>query len=152
MSIRKSKKPNISHILGIDYGKSKVGLAIGDSETRIAFQYGTLENNKNLLQKLAEIVEKENISKVIIGITNLETRFPSAVEIKPLRLNADGLLEKLGSFLKNKLKVDVEYQDEMFTTREAQRNLIEKGVKGIKKYDDQEAARIILQSWLDKHK
>jgi RNase H-fold protein (predicted Holliday junction resolvase) len=40
----------------------------------------------------------------------------------------------------------------MFTTREAQRNLIEKGVKGIKKYDDQEAARIILQNWLERQK
>jgi RNase H-fold protein (predicted Holliday junction resolvase) len=46
----------------------------------------------------------------------------------------------------------IEYQEEMFTTKQAQRNLIEKGVKGIKKFDDQEAARIILQGWLDKKK
>jgi len=167
MSISRSKKPNISHpspisnfapdeekstgksgrngemelgkYLGIDYGKSKVGLAIADSETRMAFQYGTLNNDKNLLQKLAEIVEKENIKKVIIGI--------------PSYINREQAIypgEKLGNFLKEKLNVEAEYQDEMFSTREAQRNLIEKGVKGIKKYDDQEAARIILQAWLDK--
>src|SRR4030042_6640695 len=125
--------------LGIDYGKSKVGLAMADSETRMAFQYGTLDNDKNLLQKLAEIIEKENISKVIIGIASY--------------INKESVIypgEKLGEFLKNKLKIEVEYQEEMFTTRQAQRNLIEKGVKGIKKYDDQEAARIILQGWLDK--
>lgn len=141
MSITSSKKPNTSHILGIDYGESKVGLAIADSETRMAFVYSTLDNDKNLLQKLAEIVERENISKVIIGV--------------PSRINREQAVypgKKLGDFLKKKLRIEIEYQNEMFTTREAQRNLIEKGVKGIKRYDDQEAARIILQSWLDRKK
>lgn len=129
----------VKNYLGVDYGKSKVGLALADSEARMAFGYGTLDNDKNFLQKLAEIVEKENIGKVIIGI--------------PSYINREQAIypgEKLGNFLKDKLKVKVEYQDEMFTTQQAQRNLIEKGVKGIKRYDDQEAARIILQSWLDK--
>lgn len=155
MSITELKKPNISHYLGIDYGKSKVGLAMADSETRMAFAYATLENDKNLLQKLAEIVEKENISKIIIGVASYINR----EEVYPVKSRGAGAPsaqfnraspgEKLGNFLKDKLRIDVEYQDEMFTTREAQRNLIEKGVKGIKRYDDQEAARIILQGWLD---
>ena len=139
MSIQASKKANISHILGIDFGKAKIGLAIADSETRMAFQYATLENNRDFLQKLAEIIERENISRVIIGIASY--------------VNKESVIypgERLGNFLKEKLKISVEYQEEMFSTKLAQRNLIEKGVKGIKKYDDQEAARIILQSWLDK--
>ncbi len=141
MSITPSKKTNIRHFLGIDYGKSRVGLAIADSETRLAFAYETLDNDKNLLQKLAEIVERENVSKVIIGVAS--------------HVNKESVIypgERLGNFLKEKLKIEVEYQDEMFTTQQAQRNLIEKGVKGIKLYDDQEAARIILQGWLDKRK
>ena len=32
---------------------------MADWETRLAFAYGTLENDKNLLQKLAEIIERE---------------------------------------------------------------------------------------------
>jgi putative Holliday junction resolvase len=138
MSIYKPKKANVSHFLGIDYGESKVGLATADSETRMAFQYATLDNDNNFLQKLSEIIQKENISKVIIGIS-------ASVEVKPLRF-------RLENFLKEKLKMKIEYQEEMFTTKQAQRNLIEKGVKGIKKFDDQEAARIILQGWLDKKK
>jgi putative Holliday junction resolvase len=138
MSIYKPKKANASHFLGIDYGESKVGLATADSETQMAFQYATLDNDNNFLQKLSEIIQKENISKVIIGIS-------ASVEVKPLRF-------RLENFLKEKLKMKIEYQEEMFTTKQAQRNLIEKGVKGIKKFDDQEAARIILQGWLDKKK
>lgn len=134
-----------SHILGIDYGKSKVGLAIADSETRIASAYAVLDNDKDLLQKIAGIIEGENISKVIIGVTNLETKFPSdrGSSIKTELL--------LGNLVSKSTGVEVEYQDEMFTTKQAHQNLIEKGMKGIKRFDDQEAARLILQGWLDKN-
>lgn len=134
-----SKKSSTGRILGIDYGKAKVGLAVADLETGIATAYATLENDKNFLQNLTEIIERENISTVVVGIASF--------------VNKDSVIypgERLGNFLKEKLGIDVEYQEEMFTTRQAYRNLIAKGVKKIEKYDDQEAARIILQSWLEK--
>lgn len=127
--------------LGIDYGKAKIGLAIADNETGLAFQYGTILNDNNFHKNLLNIIEKENISIVIIGTPgylNQEQEFYPG--------------KKLGNFLKEKLKVKVKYQEEMLSTKEAERNLIEKGMKRIKKYDDQEAARIILQSWLDKNR
>lgn len=130
--------------LGIDYGKAKVGLAIADSETRMAFAYGTLTNDKDFLYKLGEIVEREGVEKVIIGMHSCRGFSSTAVEEKPLL--------RLANFFKDKLNIEVEYQNEMYSTQQAERNLIEKGVKKIKKYDDQEAARIILQSWLDKKK
>jgi len=132
MSITSSKTSNTSHILGVDFGKAKIGLAIADSETRIAFSYGTLKNDKELQRKLAESIEKENISKIVIGMAGVETRLIAS------------LLEKLN--------IPIEYQSEIFSTQQAERNLIEKGAKRIKRFDDQEAAKIILQSWLDKKK
>ena len=54
--------------LGIDYGKSKVGLAIAEEETAIAFVHGIIPNDKNLFSKLLDLIEKEEIVKVIIGI------------------------------------------------------------------------------------
>ena len=129
----------ISRYLGIDYGKSKVGLSLAENETKISFAYGTLENNKDFFSCLMEIIKKEKIDKVIIGIPSYINR--DEVEY-------DG--EKLGDYLRNIMKIDVEYHNEMFTTRMAQEKLKEKGMKNIKKLDDQEAARIILQSWLDK--
>lgn len=130
MSITPSKNATTSHILGIDFGRAKIGLAIADSETRIASGYAVLDNDKNFLLKLAEIIEKEEISRVIIGKTDTA--------------------KKLADFIKEKLKIEVTYQSEIFTTQQAQRNIIEKGMKGIKRFDDQEAARLILQGWLDK--
>ena len=49
-----------------------------------------------------------------------------------------------------KFPIRIEYQNEMFTTKMAQANLIERGVKHVSLHDDEEAARIILQEWLDK--
>ncbi len=75
---------------------------------------------------------------------------------KPGKLGGSGLVQKsfnieeIGKKMEKELGVPVLYHEEMFTTKMAQDNLKEKGVKGVKKYDDQEAARIILQSWLDK--
>jgi len=127
------------HFLGIDWGQSDVGLALADEETRMAFICKTLKNDKDLMQNLAEIITEKNINAVIIGV-------PSYVNSEKVEYEG----ERLGNIIKNNLKVKVYYQDEMFTTKMAQSNLIEKGVKGIKRYDDQEAARIILQEWLDR--
>jgi putative holliday junction resolvase len=141
MSTSYTLKSSLKHILGIDFGKAKIGLAIADSETRMAFGYGTLKNDKNLLQKLEEIIEKEGIEKVIIGILSDPTARP--------KRNADGP-QSLGNSVSKLAGIEVEYQEEMFSTLEAQRNLKEKGMKKIQRFDDQEAARIILQSWLDR--
>ena len=135
-------KPDISHYLGIDYGKAKIGLAIADSETRIATAYGTLKNDASLFEKLMEIVKKEGINKIIIGVNEVRGSTSSPLEVEPrIRFEVH---------LKSKLKTPIEYQDEMFTTKMAEHNLKEKGAKKIKRFDDQEAARIILQSWLDR--
>lgn len=129
----------ISHFLGIDWGQSKIGLAMSDNETRMAFAYKVLKNDKDLLQKLLKIVKENNVEKIVIG--------------KPTHLNKSNFsekVEKFGELLNNKLKVEIVYLNEMFTTRMAQSNLIEQGIKDISKNDDAESARIILQEWLDK--
>ena len=135
------KDPEISHFLGVDYGKAKIGLAIGNSETGMAFGYGTLENNKQILSKLAEIIQKESVEKVIIGVPAF---------LKQENQGSEEVYKEFGKTLQNFLpEIKIVYADEMFTTKMAQANLIEKGVKRIGKHDDEEAARIILQSWLD---
>lgn len=129
-----------SHIyLGIDYGEAKVGLAIADSETRIAFAYGTLTNDKNFYKNILAIIKKEKIKKVIIGV-------PSRVNKKETEYAG----EKLGEYLKNIEKIPVEYQNEMYSTKIARENLKEKGMKNLNQLDHKEAARIILDSWLGK--
>ena len=135
---QKENIPQISHILGIDYGKAKVGLALADLETRIAFVYTTLKNDKNFLDNLVKIIEKESVGTIIIGI--------------PAYVNSENNeIKKLGmDILKLFPEISIEYQNEMFSTKMAQANMVEKGMKNVGKFDDGESAKIILQSWLDK--
>jgi len=132
----------IKNYLGIDWGQSKIGLAFADGETKMSFTYETIKNDgKNSLDKILEIIQKENIGTVVIGIPSYincqETIYPG---------------EKMGEEIKKKIDVKIVYQNEMFSTQQAHRNLIERGMKRIGKYDDQEAARIILEDYLDKIK
>jgi putative holliday junction resolvase len=133
------KEAKISHYLGIDYGKAKIGLAIADSETKIAFALKTLDNNKAFLSDLVKIIQERDIKKIVIGV-------PAYIN----KENVEYEGKRLGKLIRETINIEVEYQNEMFSTKMAQQNLIDKGVKNVKSQDDQEAARIILQSWLDK--
>lgn len=138
-SIVSSNSAKTSHFLGVDFGKTYIGLALADKETKMAFRYGTIYNNKDLVSNLKSIVEKESVAKVIIGI-------PSYINREEVEYEA----EKLGEYLRNVEHIDVEYENEMFSTVMAKENLRKSGIKNLKELDHEEAARIILQSWLDR--
>lgn len=124
--------------LGLDWGSSKVGVALAHEETGIALPYGVLKNDEKLLEEIGALLQKEEVGTVIIGIHKSDT----------YKGNHEG--EKLGKRIIERFGVAVEYQDEMFTSKMAQSNLIAQGYSQVSSQDDTEAARIILQSWLEK--
>ena len=124
--------------LGLDWGSSKVGVALAHEETGIALPYGVLKNDEKLLEEIGALLQKEEVGTVIIGIHKSDT----------YKGNHEG--EKLGKRISERFEVAVEYQDEMFTSKMAQSNLIAQGEKHVSAHDDAEAASILLQSWLDR--
>ena len=129
----------MSNYLGIDWGTAKLGVALAHAETRIALPYSTLPNDKNTVTAVGKIIVAEGVGTVIIG-----------VPVYAHEADTEYLVETLGRLLAEHFSVVVAYQNEMFTTKMAQANLIERGEKAVGKHDDEEAARIILQEWLDK--
>lgn len=129
---------SVKKYLALDYGKSKIGIAIADSEVRIAFTHGTIDN-KSFMEKLGKIIQGEGIDAVILGELGNAGRGEKSFEAR-----------EIGEGIEKNFKIKVFYQEEMFSTKMAENNLKEKGVRGIKRLDNQEAARIILQSWLDR--
>lgn len=123
--------------LGLDWGASKIGVALAHAETRLALAYGVLKNDATLLEALEVLIEKEEIGTVVIGVHKSDT------------YQGEHEGEKLGKRIASRFNVAVEYQDEMFTSKMAQQNLISKGEKHVSAHDDAEAASILLQSWLD---
>ena len=120
-------------ILGIDYGAKWVGLAVSDDNRRMAFAYKTLENNKKLFSDLNEIVKKEEIYKIVIGL-------PLNKQMKPTRQTAE--TENWARELIKKVEIPVDFENEIFTSKAADKL----GAKN----QHAAAAAIFLQSYLDR--
>jgi putative transcription antitermination factor YqgF len=129
---------SMKNYLGLDWGKAKIGVALAHEETRLALAYGVLKNDDTLLENIGALLEKEEIGTVVIGIHKSDA------------YHGEHEGEKLGKLIEKRFKVVVEYQDEMFTSKMAQQNLISKGYSQVSAHDDAEAASILLQSFLEK--
>ncbi len=107
-------------MLGIDYGRKKIGLAIGDTDLRLAEPLKVIkfEDLETLIEQLGQVVQKEKVEQVVMGVSEGEM----AKETR-----------EFGGLLQKKLEVPVKYQDETLTTHEAQRLSIESGIKRKKK-------------------
>lgn len=125
--------------LGIDWGRHDVGIALAHAETRIAVSLQTECNDAGLIERIGQVIENEAIHTVVIGV-------PSYASRKGVRHPS----EELGRLLIDRYGVTIVYQDEMFTTKLAQQSLIQRGERHVGEKDDAEAAKIILQQWLDK--
>ena len=128
----------MSKIVGIDYGRKKIGLAIADMDSRLAepLEVIRFENLDEALEKVAQVVQVEEVEKVVLGISEGKM----AKETK-----------EFGKKLEVKLKIAVEFQDETLTTHEAQELSIKAGIKRKKRklMEDAYSAALILQGYLD---
>ncbi len=124
--------------LGIDFGLKKIGLAVGDSDNCLAEPLCVLraETEEKMLLKITKTVKELKISKIVVGVS--EGRM------------AESSME-FGNKLSALLQVSVEFQDEAFSTLDAQRLSIEAGLKRKKRkgMEDAYSATLILQSWID---
>jgi putative Holliday junction resolvase len=123
-------------LLGIDYGRKKIGLAI--AEGPMAEPYGVIryKDIKILSAKVRKIVEEKRIQKIVIGISEGEM----AKEVK-----------NFGQKLKREVGIAVVFQDETLSTRDAQQLSIKAGIKREKRkrLEDAYSATLILQAYLD---
>jgi putative Holliday junction resolvase len=124
-------------ILGIDYGKSKVGLAIADSKFPFPFGVIRFRSEDFLLRKIVDVVEEEKIEKVVLGVSEGRMKKETVV---------------FGQKLKRMLKVPIVFQDETLTSKEAQLLSLEAGIKRKKRrsLEDAYAASLILENYLER--
>jgi putative Holliday junction resolvase len=132
--------------LGIDYGLKKVGLALSDESGRWAFPYEVLENNDRLIDKVVEICKKNEVDKIVLG---LSLNFKG----DPNPIMED--IEKFKSEIEKEPGLEVFYENETLTTKQAagfsgKPKTDTGGLRGDKDKLDASAAALILQSYLDK--
>jgi len=132
-------------ILGIDFGQKRTGLAI--ARERIAFEYKTLLNADldSLVEEIRQICQKEKVEKVVVGLAKT-SRGEIGFQAKRQ--------QEFSIRLKKKLNIPIVFQDEILSTKEAERVLREQKIKREKILErvDTKAAQLILQSYLDRLK
>lgn len=105
-------------ILALDYGRSKIGIALADVQARIAAPVATLAriNRNEDMRRLRELVRREKVQQIVVGL--------------PLRLDGTpgDMAEEARRFaerLRKQVGVPVELVDERLTSWEAERILEE---------------------------
>jgi putative Holliday junction resolvase len=98
--------------LGVDYGSSKIGLALSDEGGAMGFPHAIISNTPRLVDELCALVAKENVGAVVIG----ESRTLEGGE-NPIAKDA----RLLGEQLTARAGVPVFYESEVFTSAEARR-------------------------------
>jgi putative holliday junction resolvase len=135
--------------LGVDFGLKRIGIAITDTEKKFSFYRDYVLNDKNAIEKIADLIIKENVSKIILGYP---LNFKS--EKTDITLNVENFSKELSSILlKKDIDAEIIYFDERFTSSISQDNLIQSGLSKKKRRDkgilDSMSAKIILQDYLD---
>ena len=137
----------MERIIGIDYGRKRVGLAVSDPLGMFASAIETVPAAK-IIEYLKTYILKEKVASFVVG-------YPMNLNNTPSECAAD-----VDVFLKRLKKIFPEIpiilEDERFTSKIAMRAMIDGGVKKSDRREkgavDKISAAIILQTYLDRKK
>ena len=136
----------MDRIIGIDYGRKRVGVAVSDPLGIFASALDTVPAAK-IIDYLKNYAATQTVTRFVVG-------YPVNMDNTPSEAAAD-----VDVFLKNLAKkfpgIPVSLEDERFTSVLAHRAMIEGGMKAKDRRDnnsvDRISAAIILQSYLDRN-
>jgi putative Holliday junction resolvase len=133
----------VTRLLGIDHGRRRIGLAIGETETGLAFARPALRRRgaERDLAAIADLARDEEVATIVVG----------------LPLNMDGsegpqasAAREFGARLAER-GLEVVFSDERLTSWQAGEDLAASGrrVSRASGELDSAAARLLLQQYLD---
>lgn len=133
--------------MGLDYGSRTVGVAVSDALGITAQPIETIvRKDENKLRRtyarIEELIAAYAVTQLVVGL--------------PLHMNSDEgdrarLAREFGEALQRRTQLPVSFRDERLTTIQAERVLMDAGVRRENRKDtiDAMAAALILQSVLD---
>ena len=137
----------MDRMIGIDYGRARVGVAMSDPLGIFASPLETVASAK-IIAYLQKLTTSEKVVRFVVG-------YPMNLDGKPAEAAADvdAFLKRLA---KNFPAIPVSLEDERFTSVLAHRAMIDGGMKKSerrkKESVDKISAAIILQSYMDRNK
>ncbi len=100
-------------VLAIDYGKRRIGLALGDTNLKIAVPIGSIENKENkVFEEISKKVREQGISIILLGLP-LTPSGREGERVKEVKSFYEALRKHLPE------DVEIKLWDERYTTLEA---------------------------------
>jgi len=133
----------MKRVLGIDFGRARIGIAISDELGMLAHPLETIPSGRTALSRIAAIVREKGVECVVVGVPKtMGGQFGAAAD------EAKAFSDKLARQINCKIIA----WDERLTTVAAHRALQDAGkkTKETRGYVDQVAAQMILQGYLDR--
>ncbi|MEW6303006.1 MAG: Holliday junction resolvase RuvX [Verrucomicrobiota bacterium] len=131
-------------ILAIDHGSKRMGIAVSDDLQMTAqpMEFIPAEPIAAFFERLKQIIKEKEIELIVVGLPrNMDGSYgPAAMQV-----------QAFVAVLKDAIIVPVKTWDERLTSAQANRFLIEAGMRREKRKErvDGAAAAILLQSYLD---
>jgi len=136
----------MSRIIGIDFGLSKVGIAISDPSGIISMPLETIryKNQKDLIEVIKKIALEKNVKTLVIG-------YPLNMNYK--ENNMTEIIDKFKIVMENN-NFKIHLEDERLSSQYAKKIMIQQDIKTGKNKEmvDVLSASIILQTYLDREK
>jgi len=125
--------------LALDVGEKRIGVAVGDTAVRIAVPFATIDVDGKELERIAELVIKQDIDTVVIGYPRNQSGEPTAqtAYVEAFAKNLEDIAPR------------VQFQDESLTSVLAEQQLKATGKPYGRADIDAQAAALILQDYLE---
>lgn len=129
----------MSNLLALDIGEKRIGVAKASSAARLPSPLTTLAHTSTVFDDIASIISTEGITTVIVGLP-VNSMGEDTTQTSYTR----GFVEKL----KEKTDVEIQFQDEAFSSKRAENELAERRKPYRKEDIDALAAALILEDYL----
>ena len=131
-------------VIGFDFGKKYIGVAVGQEITGSATPLGSVRANDGIphWDNINNYLKEWQPDYIVVGL-------PLNMDGSEQQLTLDA--KKFGRRLIGKFGIPVEYQDERLTTADAKEQLFARGgYKNLKKDNiDAESAKLIIESYFE---
>ncbi len=136
--------PHSGRVLGVDWGRSRIGIAITDETQLLAspLEVLTRRAGKRLpLGAFLSICEREQPVGMVVGLP---------IDDQGMLGEAAIQAREMGDLFAVRSALPIEWYDESFTTTEAEHRLTERGISPrVRRHDiDALAAAVLLERWI----
>ena len=111
----------MGRLLGVDYGDSRIGLALSDPLKMIASPYKTIQNegSEKCLQSLQAIIKEDEVEAVVVGLP-IGMKGQETAQTKKVREFATSLAI---------LSLPIYLEDERLSSVSAEKSMIQQNIK-----------------------